>query len=134
MRILFLLFLFVFLHAEPIPFFEPPSGWECAFPAQLSSCIQVGFLGKGSTAFRPSINLAIEEIDTNLKEYMLAVKEIHLAQAGTTWRDLGKFKTKSGTGRLTEIGVISPHGSIKMLQMILVLQNLLVEEGYPKLM
>ncbi len=80
----------------------------------------MGFLGKGSTHFRPSINLATEEIDIGLKEYVKAVKEIHLAQAGTTWRDLGKFKTRTGVGRLAEIGTTTPLGAVKMLQLIVV--------------
>jgi len=120
--ILFLIFPLYLMCSSttPIPLFDPPEGWECAIADNLSPCIQVGFLGKGSTAFRPSVNLAIEEIDVSLKEYLKAVKEIHLGTAGTTWRDLGKFKTRSGEGRLTEIGTNSPLGSIKMLQMIVV--------------
>ena len=116
---------FCLLSAEknPIPLFDPPSDWECALADKLSPCVQIGFLGKGSTAFRPSINLAIEEVDVGLKQYVKAVKEIHLAQTGTTWRDLGKFKTRSGEGRLTEIGSTTPLGPIKMLQMILVSNN-----------
>jgi hypothetical protein len=107
----------------PIPFFDPPAGWECAFPENSSPCIQIGFLGKGSTSFRPSINLAIEEIDVDLQQYLKAVKAIHVEEPGTTWRDLGKFKTLGGVGRLTEIATQSPLGPIKMLQMILVLEK-----------
>lgn len=108
---------------DPIPLFDPPGDWECAFPDHLSACIQVGFLGKGSTPFRPSINLAIEEIDVGLKRYVKAVKEIHLAQKGTVWRDLGKFNTRLGEGRLTEIATTSPLGAVKMLQMIAVVDK-----------
>jgi len=105
---------------NPIPLFDPPSGWQFALPTSLPSCIQIGFFGKGSTSFRPSINLAIEEVDVGLKEYVKAVKEIHLSEPGTTWRDLGKFKTRSGEGRLAEIGMTNAFGPIKMLQMIVV--------------
>jgi hypothetical protein len=103
-----------------IPLFDPPSNWECAFPDQSSSCIRIGFLGKSATTFRPSINLAIEEVDVDLKSYLKAVKEIHLSDRGTTWRDLGKFMTRLGEGRLTEIGTLSKIGSVKMLQMIVI--------------
>jgi len=121
MPIRFLFFFPLFLIANAsIPLFDPPEGWECAFPDKLSPCVQVGFLGKGSTPFRPSINLAIEEVNVNLKEYVKAVKGVHLAEKGTVWRDLGKFKTRAGEGRLTEISTTSPLGSIKMLQMIVV--------------
>ena len=116
-----LLFLAPLLsYASPIPLFYPPAGWECAFPENRSPCIQIGFLGKGSSSFRPSINLAIEEFDGTLPQYLKAVKEIHLSEKGVSWRDLGKFTTKSGEGRLTEIEKISPFGAIKIQQMIFV--------------
>jgi len=124
MAIRIALFLFLpFLVSSkeaPVPIFDPPSGWECALPDNLSPCIQIGFLGKGSTSFRPSVNLAIEEVDVGLKEYVKAVKAIHLAASGTTWRDLGKFKTRSGEGRLAEIGTATPLGPVRMLQAIVV--------------
>lgn len=122
------LFFFLFqsltyvLHAL-IPLFQPPVDWELAFPEHHSQFVQVGFIGKGSTAFRPSINLATEEIDVDLKKYLKAVKQIHLAEPNTSWRDLGKFTTLAGEGRLTEITTTSPLGPVKMLQMILVQAN-----------
>jgi len=118
---LFFLFLFPFnFIVGSLPLFAPPDEWEFAAAKNTDSCIQAGFLGKGSTPFRPSMNLAIEEVDVNLKQYLKAVKEIHLHSPGTTWRDLGKFVTLSGTGRLTEISTPSSFGNIKMLQMILI--------------
>ena len=117
----FLLTPFIFSSfADPVPLFHPPNDWEFALPQHHSSFVQVGFLGKGSTAFRPSMNLATEVIDTSAREYLKAVKEIHLANPSTKWRDLGKFVTLAGEGRLTEITTISPAGEVKMLQMILV--------------
>ena len=116
-------FLFVSFIYSDIPLFQPPLTWECAFPQKASQYIQIGFVGKGSTSFRPSINLAIEQIDFNLKQYIKAVKQIHESEPNTTWRDLGKFLTLSGEGRLTEITSLSPFGTIKMLQLILVKKN-----------
>ena len=120
-----LLFLFfpLFL-CSAIPLFIPPQGWECALPQNLSPCVQIGFLGKGAHPFRPSLNLAIEEIDVSLKGYLKAVKEIHLATPQTTWRDLGKFITASGEGRLTEITMTTAGGDVRMLQMIFVKRNI----------
>lgn len=104
-----------------IPLFTPPSGWVCARPQKLSPHVQIGFITKGSYQFHPSINLAIEDVShISLKEYVKAVKEIHLSEKNTTWRDLGKFSMKAGTGRLTEITSNSPWGEVKMLQAILV--------------
>jgi hypothetical protein len=78
----------------------------------------VGFVGKGSTEFSPSVNLAFEEVDVSLKEYVKAVKQVHLSQGDTTWRDLGKFIMAAGEGRLTEITTASAWGEVKMLQAI----------------
>ena len=103
-----------------IPVFVPPSGWQCALPKNLSQYVRVGFIGNGSTQFHPSINLAIEDVDTSQREYVKAVKEIHLADPKTTWRDLGKFTMKAGVGNLTEISSSSAWGEVKMLQAILV--------------
>ncbi|MBI5272864.1 MAG: hypothetical protein HY861_02650 [Chlamydiia bacterium] len=106
--------------SPPIPLFTPPAGWECAVAKELSSYVRVGFLGKGSSNFRPSMNLATEEIDVSAKQYLKAVREIHLAEPNTTWRDLGKFMTEAGEARLTEITTKALWGDIKMLQLILV--------------
>lgn len=120
----------VFADTAPVPAIEqqaaeictflPPAGWEIAQPKNLSHHVQVGFLGKGSGDFRPSINIAFEEVDVPLKEYVKAVKKIQTAQPNTQWRDLGKFPMKAGTGRLTEITTTTPWGEIKMLQALFV--------------
>ena len=103
-----------------IAIFSPPSGWQSSRPKHHSTHVQIGFIGEGSSKFHPSINLAVEEIDISLKEYVKAVKEIHLDEKNTTWRDLAKFTMKGGSGRLTEITSPSAWGDVKMLQAILV--------------
>lgn len=123
----------------PIPIFAPPHEWQCAQSKKLSSYVKVGFIGKGSTPFNPSINLAIEEIDISQKEYIKAVKEVHLSEPNTTWRNLGKFSMKAGMGNLSEISSSSPWGDIKMLQAIFVqgktayiLTAAVLKKEYPK--
>ncbi|MBF8262410.1 MAG: hypothetical protein HW387_75 [Parachlamydiales bacterium] len=66
------------------------------------------------------MNLAIEEIDCSLKEYLKSVREIHEEEMNVRWRDLGPFTFRSGKGRLAEITSSSPLGEVKMLQAILV--------------
>lgn len=101
--------------------FIPPQGWEIAQLTNPSPHIKIGFLGQGSGAFRPSINLAIEEdVDISLKEYTKAVKEIHAAHPTTFLRDLGVFPTSCGEGKLLEITNQSAWGEIKVLQVLLV--------------
>jgi len=84
----------------------------------------VGFVGKGSTDFRPSISLATEEVEEglSLSEYMKAVKSIQLADKNQ-YRDLGKFAMEGGKGRLIEITSTGGWGTIKMLQAILLKNN-----------
>jgi len=103
-----------------IPYFTPPAGWECAKPQNTSSYVQIGFIGKGSSEFRPSINFATEEVDVSLAKYVKSVKKIHCEEPETSWRDLGKFMMQAGEGRLTEITTPSPWGEVKILQALFV--------------
>jgi hypothetical protein len=103
-----------------IAYFIPPNGWECIVAQKPDPCVQIAFVGKGETNFRPSLNLAIEEIDVSLKEYLKDVREIHETEMNVQWRDLGPFTFGSGKGRLTEITSSSAIGDVKMLQAILV--------------
>ena len=66
------------------------------------------------------MNLAIEEVDCGMKEYLKAVKEIHESNPNTQWRDMGAFKTASGLGQLTEISRKTKWGDVRMLQAILI--------------
>lgn len=120
MRVIFLfLSIFALANAKHCTFI-PPSGWEIAQLKNPSPHVKIGFIGKGSGEFRPSINLAEEEVDVSLKEYVKAVKELQLADPMTKWRDLGKFPMGSGEGRLTEMTNPSPWGEIKVLQALFV--------------
>lgn len=103
-----------------LPYFVPPVNWEAATPKSLSSYVQIGFVGKSSSEFCPSINLATEEVDVPLNQYVKAVKKIHAEEANTSWRDLGKFMMQAGEGRLTEITTSSPWGDVKILQALFV--------------
>lgn len=105
---------------NPAVYFIPPDGWDCVQPPKPDRFFQIAFIGKGQSDFRPSLNLAIEEIDVPLKEYLKAVRKIHETEMKVEWRDLGAFTFNSGKGRLAEITTPSPIGAIKMLQGILV--------------
>lgn len=137
-NILFLLLLANSLQAT-FCYFVPPEKWQCVKPKNLSPYVQVGFIVEGKKGFHPSINLAVEEVDVPLKDYIKIVKEIHLSEAGTKWRDLGKFSMKGGAGRLTEISTSSPWGPVKMLQAFLVQEDkayiltaAVLKEEFPK--
>jgi hypothetical protein len=115
----FLLLLFNFTEAKHC-LFDPPSGWEIAQLKNPSPHVKVSFLGKSSKEFHPSINLAIEEVDVSLKEYVKAVKELQSADPKIKWRDLGALSMEAGEGRLTEMSSASHWGDIKILQAFLV--------------
>ncbi len=108
----FLILFPFFCIAASIPLFLPPAEWDAAQPKGLSSHVRFGFVGKSSSNFHPSISLSLEKVDCGLKEYLKAVKEIHLSRSGTRWRDLGSLEMKAGTGRLTEIS----NADISILQ------------------
>lgn len=139
MRLLFLLFIFASIAEAKQCYFLPPSGWEIAQLKTPSAHVKIGFIGKGSTEFRPSINLAFEEVDIPLKEYIKAVKELQLSDPTNTWRDLGKLPTKAGVGRLIEMSNTSAWGEIKIYQAIVVKQQMayiltaaVLKEDFPK--
>ena len=100
------------------PFFVPPKGWEIADPAALSPRVKIGFLKNTNKGFCPSINLAVEETDVSLADYLKAVKAIHEQNRDTRWRALGKVRTGSGLAQLTEIDTATEWGPVRMLQLI----------------
>lgn len=103
-----------------LPYFQPPAGWEIAQSKQRSPYIYIGFFGPSSSQFRPSLNLATEEIDVSLKEYVQAVLEIHRSDRNVQCRNLGTFAMQGGEGKLLEITHRNGWGVSKLLQAILV--------------
>jgi hypothetical protein len=101
-------------------FFIPPKNWEIADPRSLSPKVKIAFLKKGGNGFCPSINLAIEETDASLNEYLKAVKAIHEQDRRNHWRALGKVRTSAGLGQLTEIDSTTEWGPVRILQLIIV--------------
>ncbi len=128
MRILFLIligigaisFSFAKTAGETVEcFFTPPSDWELADPKTFTPSVKIAFLKKSSKGFCPSINLAVEETQVTLSEYLKAVKTIHEQDRNTQWRALGKVHTAAGLAQLTEIDSTIDAGPIRILQLIL---------------
>lgn len=80
----------------------------------------MAFFQKSNKGFCPSINLAVEETDASLHDYLKAVKAIHERDRKNHWRTLGKVRTGAGLAQLTEIDTSSDYGPIRMLQLILI--------------
>ncbi len=101
-------------------FFIPPEHWDIADPKTLSPKVKMAFLKNSGKGFCPSINLAIEETDVSLTDYLKAVKAIHEQDRNNHWRPLGKVRTAAGLAQLTEIDSTTEWGPIRILQMILI--------------
>jgi hypothetical protein len=101
-------------------FFIPPENWEIADPKSLSPKVKISFLKNSGKGFCPSINLAIEDTDVSLNDYLKAVKIIHEQDRNNHWRSLGKVRTAAGIAQLTEIDATTEWGPVRILQLILV--------------
>jgi hypothetical protein len=111
--------------AETVPsptqcFFIPPDGWDIADPRTLSPKVKIAFLKNTGKGFCPSINLAIEETDVSLNDYLKAVKTIHEQDRNNHWRAFGKVRTGAGLAQLTEIDSPTEWGPVRILQLIFV--------------
>jgi hypothetical protein len=101
-------------------YFVPPPEWEIADPSTLSPAVKISFLKNSGKGFCPSINLAIEETDVSLSDYLKAVKTIHEQDRKNQWRALGKVRTSAGMAQLTEIDSTTEWGPVRILQLILI--------------
>jgi hypothetical protein len=104
-------------------FFLPPKDWEIADPSTLSPHVKIAFLKRSPKGFYPSINLAIEETQASLHDYLKAVRTLH-EDHHKHWRALGKVRTPAGLAQLTEIDSKTDLGPVRILQLIL------LKEGY----
>jgi len=104
-------------------FFMPPNKWKLADPKKLSPMVEACFLGKGKTAFYPSINIATEEIDISDKEYISIVVKMHKDDPNIEFRRFGKIKTQAAIADLFELTTKTNFGTVKMLQTIIVKDN-----------
>ena len=104
----------------PQCFFIPPEHWDIADPRSLSPKVKIAFLKNSGKGFCPSMNLAVEDTDVSLTEYLKAVKAIHEQDRNNHWRTLGKVRTPAGLAQLTEIDSTSEWGPVRILQLILI--------------
>jgi len=99
--------------------FIPPTKWNAVDESLLSPRVVTAYVDRSSTGFLPSINLAIENTDLDLKEYLRYAKALHQSDTKTRWREIGQFLTKAGKGQLTAIDMESKWGPVRMLQLII---------------
>lgn len=105
---------------EKYSYFVPPKNWLITHPKFFAPSVQFGVVGKNKKGFVPSINLAIEEVQVSLNEYIKTIKKLHEADRDNRWRDLGSIQTKAGPARVTEIDTKTEWGAVRLLQSIMI--------------
>ncbi|HEY5235379.1 MAG TPA: hypothetical protein VIJ14_04300 [Rhabdochlamydiaceae bacterium] len=91
--------------------------------SKLSHRMKICFLGKSSSNLLPSVSLATEEVDISLMTYVDIVKSDCERDPNTVWRDLGKYNTPLGEGRLTEREMKTQWGVSRQIQLIVIKDN-----------
>ena len=119
-KILLISFLSCSLLAKEVCVFTPPEEWLLVDPAHLSPRVKIGFMTKSKGGFCPSLNLATEEVNLSLEEYIQAVKKLYAQDPNIRLKDLGSIDTHSGNFRLIEIESTIPLGKARIMQAIAV--------------
>lgn len=101
-------------------YFIPPKGWDLADKSKMSHRVKICFMGKSSNNLLPSVNLVTEEVDISLKAYIDIIKRDCEKDPNCVWRDLGKYNTPLGEGRLTEREVKTQWGVSRQFQLIVI--------------
>ncbi|MFN0065609.1 MAG: hypothetical protein ACKVOH_05165 [Chlamydiales bacterium] len=101
-----------------------PKDWECIDdPEQLPKKVQLIYIGPAKARFNPSLNLAVEETDMPLQEYVHTAKEYHESVAETQVVALGNLQTRSGTAILLQIDRPTNWGAVRFIQATIVKDN-----------
>ena len=107
---------------EGIIFFTPPLGWHLADAGVLPSHVKIMVVGKGPSAFPPSMNLSTEPYKGTLKQYLKVIKNMNDAQ-GYEWKDLGSIPTEAGKASLSQVDTKSQWGEVRLMHVILLKNN-----------
>jgi hypothetical protein len=98
--------------------FVPPPGWHQADSNALPPHVKFMVVGKGSTAFPPSMNLSVEPFKKGLNAYLKIIKSINESQ-GYEWKDLGMIKTQAGTASLSQVDTKTEWGDLRLMHAVL---------------
>ncbi|MCE5318232.1 MAG: hypothetical protein LLG04_12840 [Parachlamydia sp.] len=99
--------------------FTPPEGWHFADPKKLPRSVKVMVVGKSSSEYPPSLNLATEKFDGTLKQYLKIVKEIN-DRSGAEWKDLGTIRTQAGDASLSQVDAKTKWGTERLMHVIVI--------------
>lgn len=104
---------------EGIVLFTPPAGWGLADTTSLPPHVRAMVVGKGPSAFPPSMNLSWEPYKGTLKQYLKTVKNLNSAH-GYEWKDLGTIQTQAGNASLSQVDTKSQWGDVRLMHVILI--------------
>ena len=94
-----------------------PEGWECVTDQeQLPKKVQLIAISPTKTKFTPSINVASEETDQSLIDYIDTAKLYHESEGETHVTKLGQIPTKSGQALLIQIDRKTDFGIVRFIQ------------------
>lgn len=105
-------------------YFIPPKGWNLADNTKMSRRVKICFLGKSSSHLQPSVNFATEKVNISLKAYVDIIRKDCEKDPNCVWRDLGRYNTPLGEGRLTERELKTQWGVARQVQLIVIKDNL----------
>lgn len=110
-------------HQKPFSM-TAPKGWECIDDKkQLPAKVELVFIGTGKGQFTPSINLATENTEMTMQEYVKLAKQYHESQGETKCRSLGALDTKEGPAELLQIDRQTQWGPVRFIQASLIKQG-----------
>jgi hypothetical protein len=103
-------------------YFIPPANWGLVDPKHLLDDVKIMVKGQPKSAnhIPPSINLALEETQLSLNEYLTLVEQSNQVNDGRKWAMLGTIKTNAGNMALTQLDLQTKWGEVRMIQGIIV--------------
>ncbi len=94
-----------------------PPGWDCVTDqSQLPKKVQLIAISPTKTKFTPSINVASEETDQSLADYVDTAKLYHESEGETHVTKLGQIPTRAGQAQLLQIDRRTDFGTVRFLQ------------------
>ncbi len=101
-----------------------PDGWECVTDqSQLPKKVQLIAISPTKTKFTPSINIASEETDQSLADYVDTAKLYHESDGETHVTKLGQIPTQAGQALLLQIDRKTDFGMVRFLQASVILNH-----------
>ncbi|MCH9610902.1 MAG: hypothetical protein S4CHLAM81_05270 [Chlamydiales bacterium] len=104
--------------------FSVPDGWECVTDqTQLPKKVQVLAISPTKTRFTPSINIATEDTEQTISDYVETAKLYHESEGQTKVTRMGQIPTKAGSAELLQIDRKTDFGVVRFIQAAIIEQE-----------